>query len=564
MEVATALIGSLPSLAPRPTGANIRALEQDLIKKLGSIPSHQSRKQGYTGMIMQPVLYARRCNTPWQDFADPGRHRAIDPQLNTAGQADLLVEWTYNKGVYDSEQNLKAAIIMGMNKSVPPEYRRLPNDVGTREFRITDSPLDIMNKLRGVYGQLTPTERMNMENKWGEIWNPSVPIESYFKQVEDIYEQALAHPPAFTEAQMIQKAITSVEQSGLFPTALLEWNGFQPPNNDWANLRSHFGEAYQLLITSGPQGRKLMSGFIGNTQGITDQDGEDDDLTIITNALGEVTLSNNAAAQVVSEQMASLNREMAAMRAAFAANAQGTAPTGVSTTGSLSTMGSPPPISTVYQVPQAPPPAQYPYQAPLPQQGAYAAVPTTPIPPAPRAYYPPAPRAQVPPAAPYGSPPASMPIAGPPPQMQGQYQQPYQGQGWGGRGRGGRGGRGRGGRGRRNRLAYGPQPPGQPNQHGYGNQPQYGTQRIQDGYSGGAPQRTYRKHFNNWNMCFSCGFDVPYWHTSKTCPPECRKAGHQEECDRDNYRSYVQAGHSVRMKKEDARILPTNPGPHQA
>ena len=71
----------------------------------------------------------------------------------------------------------------------------MANDVGTREFRITDSPLDIMNKLREVYGPLTPTERMNMENKWAEIWNPAVPIEAYFKQLKDIYEQALAHPP---------------------------------------------------------------------------------------------------------------------------------------------------------------------------------------------------------------------------------------------------------------------------------------------------------------------------------------------------------------------------------
>lgn len=92
MEVATALIGSFPSLAPRPTGASIRALEQDLVRKLGSIPSHQSREQGYTGMIMQPVLYARKCNTPWQDFADLGPHRTIDSQINTAGQADLLVK----------------------------------------------------------------------------------------------------------------------------------------------------------------------------------------------------------------------------------------------------------------------------------------------------------------------------------------------------------------------------------------------------------------------------------------------------------------------------------------
>eukprot|EP00804_Cyclotella_cryptica_P011803 CCRYP_011363-RA/>CCRYP_011363-RA protein AED:0.96 eAED:0.96 QI:0/-1/0/1/-1/1/1/0/221 len=25
------------------------------------------------------------------------------------------------------------------------------------------------------------------------------------------------------------------------------------------------------------------------------------------------------------------------------------------------------------------------------------------------------------------------------------------------------------------------------------------------------------KHFNNWNMCYSCGWDVPLWHTSQTC-----------------------------------------------
>ena len=47
----------------------------------------------------------------------------IDPAMNTAGQADLLVEYNYNKGVYDLEQNIKAAIIMALNKAVPPEYR---------------------------------------------------------------------------------------------------------------------------------------------------------------------------------------------------------------------------------------------------------------------------------------------------------------------------------------------------------------------------------------------------------------------------------------------------------
>jgi len=559
MEMATALVGTLPTLAPRPTGATIRALEQDLVKKLGSIPSHQSREHGYIGMILQPVLYARRTNTPWADFVDPGPHRAIDPAMNTAGQADLLVDYNYRKGVYDSEQNVKAAIIMGLNKAVPPEYRRIPNAVGTREFRITDSPLDILNQIRNVYGPLSPTERMQMENKWAEIWNPQVPIESYYKQLEDIFEQALANPPEYTEGQMIGKAITSIEQCGLFPTALLEWNGFTPPNKDWTNLKAHFGEAYQLYITSGPAGRKLLSGIIGNTVGLTDQGGDDDDITMITNALGEVTMSNNTAAQVMREEMSNLNREVAAMRAAFAASAQGTVVSGVTAPTGIAGYSQPPPV---------PPSVSYPATQMPPNQAAYAVMPPTP-------YAPNPPQPQIPLPAPpvqyghgppvvapaYIPPPTSVPMQGTPQQPQGHYQ-PYQGRGWGGRGRGGRN-VGRGTRSRKNRLAYASQPPVQQIPQGYGVQQVQGWQQGQGG-RGNTTQKTYRKFYNNWNMCYSCGFDVPHWHTSKTCPQECRRAGHQENCDRGNYKSYVQAGHGVRLKKEDAHILPTNPGPHQA
>ena len=96
---------------------------------------------------------------------------------------------------------------------------------------------------------------------------------------------------------------------------LLEWNGFDTQNKDWVNLKAHFVEAYQLFITSGPAGRKLLSGIIANAQGLTDQGGEEADLTIITNALGEVTMPINVAAQAMREEKAALNKEMASMRA---------------------------------------------------------------------------------------------------------------------------------------------------------------------------------------------------------------------------------------------------------
>ena len=90
-------------------------------------------------------------------------------------------------------------------------------------------------------------------------------------------------------------------------------------------------------------------GIITNAQGLTDQGGEEDDLTIITNALGEVTMSNNAATQAMREEMAALNREMASMRATFATNTQATVCSGVTA----------PTVPTVYDTPPPVPPASF-------------------------------------------------------------------------------------------------------------------------------------------------------------------------------------------------------------
>ena len=56
------------------------------------------------------------------------------------------------------------------------------------------------------------------------------------------------------------------------------------------------------------------------------------------------------------------------------------------------------------------------------------------------------------------------------------------------------------------------------------------------------------KHFNNWNYCYSCGGDVSAWHSSTTCPHECRKLHHQIGCDRVNYQQYLDLGHWASKK----------------
>ena len=56
-KYALAVIGTLPSLAPRPTATNIRALEIDLVNKLTMIPSKKSVEFGYAGKVEVDVVY---------------------------------------------------------------------------------------------------------------------------------------------------------------------------------------------------------------------------------------------------------------------------------------------------------------------------------------------------------------------------------------------------------------------------------------------------------------------------------------------------------------------------
>ena len=53
--------------------------------------------------------------TPWVALENPGPHQEIDPETNTTGQEDALVQYNFKKEVHDSNENVNAAVISGFN-----------------------------------------------------------------------------------------------------------------------------------------------------------------------------------------------------------------------------------------------------------------------------------------------------------------------------------------------------------------------------------------------------------------------------------------------------------------
>ena len=126
---------------------------------------------------------------------------------------------------------------------------------------------------------------------------------------------ALRAKPAYTMEQLIDKAITSVQLTGLYPTALLEWNAFDVPNQTWPMLKAHFTEAYDLLLTTGG-GTAAQAGYHGANNTCDD---DDDSLASINTSITNMQLANNANAQVLNDNVSAITAETRDLRAALMA-----------------------------------------------------------------------------------------------------------------------------------------------------------------------------------------------------------------------------------------------------
>ena len=508
-EDATRVIGIVPSLGPRPNSTNIRALTADLDDKLTTIPSEQSADWGYSGMITMDEIYGLRTGgTHWANWTDPGPHAPIGG--TSEEQRDNDKQYDAHKKVYDSECNVRRATIAALNIAVPRQYRGNSATVGARVYKPNEDPKAILARLRDIYGRTTPAEKRANETLWSQNWNPADPIESLFMRLEECFVFALAAKPAYTEEQMVDKALMAIQSTGLYETAILEWQGFDPANKTWPELKSHFGEAYEIRIASGT-GTSRGHGYVNNVQ-----EDDDDSIASITQSIQTIQVANNANAQVMNDNMSQITSETRSLRQAL-----------IETQQQLALLANAAPIPPITWQQPAPPP-QFAPVAPA-QQFAPAAY---------NAYVPP-PNQQ---PAPY------------------QPSQQYQGRGNSRRPPNARRG-GRGGRNPRTNQQGQATSQGQANTGGI---PPFRGGTTNTNNSNRPAYSNKVKYYNNWNMCYSCGFDVPNWHTSASCDNPDKKPGHDAACTRQNCESYITQGYPVCKVAKHKDQLPTNPRPDQA
>ncbi len=64
------------------------------------------------------------------------------------------------------------------------------------------------------------------------------------------------------------------------------------------------------------------------------------------------------------------------------------------------------------------------------------------------------------------------------------------------------------------------------------------------------------KKYNNWNVCYSCSFDIEDKHTSAACPIDWCRTTHCKKYSRNNTQAYIDSGHNVCTKGIHKMMLP--------
>ena len=134
-------------------------------------------------MAKQEETYALCTNTTWMSWPNPGAHRATYPNWSTMEQKVTYILYDNNKRMFNSEANVRRAIISALHKAVPRNYKQAGGCDQCKDVQAvhlsSDHPQHLPQqpwKVEPCWKDRTLTQMdQGLENKWAyqrTLWPP--------------------------------------------------------------------------------------------------------------------------------------------------------------------------------------------------------------------------------------------------------------------------------------------------------------------------------------------------------------------------------------------------------
>ncbi len=325
---------AFPNLTPihgEPDADILIKLKNQLKANASSVPSNLGGgNQGHLGLVLSPATYAMVSNTPFDIPVHSGP--LVIPPGTTGPMATVLREQhVENLRLFREVTGVEKALKQQILKAVEQQW--LLAITNRHSQSLTGTIAQILEFLFDTYGYVSTAMLEKKENDLRDLdYHPRQPVDIVFNTIEDLVDYAEMANTPFTQSQIIGKAYSKFNQTGLLSIAITEWNRKPTIQKTWIALKAHFRQARKdLKETSGTtiessqlnENANLVQQVAeGLQQALLPADGAPDPTSEVLQQVVNSATANTSTQQQLLQQIASLQQAVTQMQFQLNTNAQ--------------------------------------------------------------------------------------------------------------------------------------------------------------------------------------------------------------------------------------------------
>ena len=231
-----------------PTNKALKRLKAELRANASSVETDLGGgDHGYLGLVLTDVEYARINPTPTPFFA-PGfpTNLTIPPAATQVEALELREKYKEVKRLYYECKNVEKALLRHIQDAIEEKYIDHLVDDDTQLIQ-ADIP-DVLEYFFTNYGKVPSREVKDKEAEiLGMTFHPADPMITLYSPVEKLQKLAKDAEIEYSEAQIVEIALTVIKNTHDFEKALSEWHNKAKVDKTWANFKDHFKKAQMEL-----------------------------------------------------------------------------------------------------------------------------------------------------------------------------------------------------------------------------------------------------------------------------------------------------------------------------
>ena len=268
---------------------------------------------GYARLTLQPATYATISIAAWVPPANPGTQAVIPPnattnqitRLNRAFDTATTIYATYRLVGNALKKQLLAAVDDIFICSLKAPYIGYGNVTA----------LNLLTHLFATYAQISPGDLATNESRMTRDYDPNLPIETLFLQIEDAVAYADHGNDPIPAVTVTNRAYNLVFKTGIFLDDCRDWKRLPALQKTWIEFKAFFARAHQEWRETQATTAAAQFGANNMVDTAAATANAISDLSVATAADKATMVSLTAAVQTLTAELATAHGQLASTQA---------------------------------------------------------------------------------------------------------------------------------------------------------------------------------------------------------------------------------------------------------